>query len=159
MPNDALLVTADVVGLYSSIPHEAGLQALKEVLELKKDKKILTNNLFKMAEFVLKNNCFAFNGEVKYQISETAIGTKFASKYASIFMDEIETKSLDTQEFKPFVWFPYIDDVFFIWTHGKEKLEKFLKNFNNYHPNIKFTHEFNKENIPFLDLKVSLSGG
>ena len=46
----------------------------------------------------------------------------------------------------------------YIWTHCKEKLEEFLKGFNNYHPNIKFTHEFNKENIPFLDLKVSLSG-
>ena len=44
-------------------------------------------------------------------------------------------------------------------THGKEKLEEFLKDVNNYHPNIKLTHEFNKEKIPFLDLKVSLSGG
>ena len=74
-------------------------------------------------------------------------------------MDEIETNFLDTQEFKPFVRFRYIDDVFFICTHCKEKLEEFLKNFNNYHPNIKFTNEFNKENIPLLDLKVSLSGG
>ena len=57
------------------------------------------------------------------------------------------------------VWFRYIDDVFFIWTHGKEKLEEFLKYLNNYHPNIKFTQEFNKENILFLDVKVSLSGG
>ena len=74
-------------------------------------------------------------------------------------MDKIETNFLDTQEFKLLVWFRYIDDVFFIWTHGKEKLEEFLKDFNNYHPNIKLTHEFNKESIPFLDLKVSLSGG
>ena len=27
--NDALLVTADVVGLYPSIPHEVGLSALR----------------------------------------------------------------------------------------------------------------------------------
>ena len=74
-------------------------------------------------------------------------------------MNEIETNFLDTQEFKPLVRFRYIDDVFFIWTYCKEKLEEFLKNFNNYHPNIKFTNEFNKENIPLLDLKVSLSGG
>ena len=47
-------------------------------------------------------------------------------------------------------------NVFLIWTHGKEKLEEFLKDINNYHSNIKFTHEFNKENIPFLDLQVSL---
>ena len=56
------------------------------------------------------------------------------------------------------LWFRYIDDVFFIWTHGKEKLEEFLEDFNNYYPNIKFTHEFNKERITFMDLKVALSG-
>ena len=52
--NDALLVKADVVGLYISIPHEAGLQVLKEVLKPRKDKKISTNDLVKMAAFVLK---------------------------------------------------------------------------------------------------------
>ena len=58
IPNDVFLVTADVVGLYPRILHEVGLQALKEVLERRKDKKILTNYLAKMAAFVLKNNCF-----------------------------------------------------------------------------------------------------
>ena len=158
IPNNALLVTADVVGLYPSFPHEAGLQALKKVSERRKDKKISTNDLVKMAAFVFKNNYFEFNGEVKHQILRAVIGTRFAPTDAFIVIDIIETNFLDTQEFKPLVWFRYIDDVFFIWTHGKEKLGEFLKDFNNYHPNIKFTHEFNKENITFLDLKVSLSG-
>ena len=39
---DALLVTADVVGLYPWFTHGAGLQALKEVFERRKDKKIST---------------------------------------------------------------------------------------------------------------------
>ena len=45
-----------------------------------------------MAEFVLKNNYFDFNVQVKHQIWGTAIGTKFAPAYAWIFMDEIESK-------------------------------------------------------------------
>ena len=49
IPNDALLVTADVVRLYPSIPHEAGLQALKEVLESRKHKnKVLRFLSFQM---------------------------------------------------------------------------------------------------------------
>ena len=32
MPKDALLETADVVALYSSMPDEVGLKALKETL-------------------------------------------------------------------------------------------------------------------------------
>ena len=65
----------------------------------------------------------------------------------------------DTQEVKPSVEFRYTDDFFLIWRHGKEKLEEFLKDFYNYHSNIKFTHEFNKENITFLNLKAYFSGG
>ena len=109
-----MFVTADVVGSYPSIPYEAELQALKEVLECRKDKKISTNDLVKMAASVLKNDNFKFNGEVKHQISGTAIDTKFAPTYASIFMDKIETNFLDTQEFKRLVWFRYTDDVFVI---------------------------------------------
>ena len=49
IPNDTLLVTADVVGLYPSIPHEAGLQALKKVLEHRKHKnKVLQFLSFQM---------------------------------------------------------------------------------------------------------------
>ena len=58
-----------------------------------------------MAEFVLKNNYFGFNGKVKKQISRTAIGTKFAPPYACIFMDQAETKFLKTQTHKPLVCF------------------------------------------------------
>ena len=151
-------MTADVVGLYLSIPHEAGLRALKEVLDRREEKKISTEDLVKMAEFDLKNNYFEFNGHVKHQISGKAIGTKFASTYASIFMDEIETKFLQTQEFQPLVRSRYIDDVFFIWTHAPNKLVSFMTKFDDYRPNVKFTYKSNKENITFLDLNVSLSG-
>ena len=110
-----------------------------------------------MASFVLKNNLLEFNRKVKQQIFGTALGTKFAPTYACIFMNKIESDFLKTQEAKPLVWYRYIDDVFFIWTHGEQKLNSFLEELNNYHPNIKFTHESSKENISFLDLSVSLS--
>ena len=38
LPENAILVTADVVGPYPSIPHEAGLQALEEALENRNQK-------------------------------------------------------------------------------------------------------------------------
>ena len=106
-----------------------------------------------MASFVLKNNLFEFNGKVKQQVSGTAIDTKFAPTYACIFMDKIESDVLKTQEAKPLVWYRYIDDVFFIWTHGEQNLNSFLEELNNYHLNIKFTHESSKENIAFLHQK------
>ena len=116
------------------------------------------NFIFTLCEYIYIYIHIYIYEEVKHQISGTAIGTKFAPTYAPTFVDKIETNFLDMHEFKLLVWFRYID-VFFIWKHGKEKLEEFLKDFDSYHPNIKLTYEFNKESIPILDLKVSLCGG
>ena len=53
---NAILVTADVAGFYPSIPHEACLRALREVLDKQGNKCIPTEDLVKMAEFALKTN-------------------------------------------------------------------------------------------------------
>ena len=85
------MVTENVVGLYSSISHDSGLEALRKAFDNRENKNILTDNLTKMAEFILKNNFFEYNGKVKKQISGTAIGTKFVRPYTCIFMDQDET--------------------------------------------------------------------
>ena len=77
MPDNAILVTADVVGLYPSIPHQADINTLKEALDKRPLKKIPTNDLIKMAEFVLSNNFLKFNSDTFQEI-----GTKFAPPYA-----------------------------------------------------------------------------
>ena len=52
-------------------------------------------------------------------------------------------------------WYGFdISIIFSLFRHMVKKNWK-----SSYHPNIKFTQEFNKESIPILDLKVSLSGG
>ena len=84
----SILVTADVVGLYPSIPHKAGLEALRRRLNKRETSEISTDDIVEMAEFALKNNFFEFNGEVKKQKSGTTIGTELAPPYACIFMDE-----------------------------------------------------------------------
>ena len=58
-------------------------------------------------------------------------------------MDKLETDFLNTQEYLPLVLYRYIDDLFFISTHGEEKLKFFLNDLNKYHPNINFNHESN----------------
>ena len=57
------------------------------------------------------------------------------------------------------VWFCCIDDIFFIWTHGEKNLRNFMAEFNLFSDDIKFTYEYNKDTISFLDLKVILSNG
>ena len=90
IPDNAILATADIVGLYPSIGYHASLITLKEALDKRLLKKITTHNLIKMAEIVLSNNFFEFNSGTFQKISGTAIGTKFALPYAFIYMDQVE---------------------------------------------------------------------
>ena len=71
-------------------------------------------------------------------------------------MDQVECEFLKTKQHQPLVWFRYIDDIFFIWTHCREKLEGYLDNFNKFHPNLRFTLEYSRKNVTFLDLDVKI---
>ena len=156
IPENAFLVTADVVGLYPSIPHDEGLEVLRKQLNAFDNKSIPTEDLVKMAEFVLKNNYFEFNSTVKHQISGTAIGTKFAPPYACIFMDYIEREFLKSEQIQTWIWFRHIDDIFFIWTASEKKLDEFLNRLNSFHPSLRFTHERSRESLNFLDVIVKI---
>ena len=154
IPDNPSLVTVGVVGLYPSIPQEVHLRKNRtEGKRIKSLLKILSKWLSLCLRITTLSSTVMLN--IKYRVLLLAI--KFSPPYACIFMDEIETKFLQTQEFQPLVWFRYIDDVFFIWTHGPDKLVSFMTEFNNYHPNIKFTYESNKENITFLELDFTPS--
>ena len=47
IPEGTILVTADVVDIYPSIPHKTGLNALREALDKRKNKHIPTGEMLK----------------------------------------------------------------------------------------------------------------
>ena len=79
----------------------------------------------------------------------TTTGTNFAPTYACIFMDEVETEFLKSQELQPFLWLRYIRDIFLIWTHGTQDLDSFLNVLNKFHPNLSFTYETSEERVNY----------
>ena len=157
LPDDIILCTVDNVGLYSNIPREEGLSALRKQLNLRQEKGVTTLTLVEIAEVVLKNSIFTFKEKTLKQKWGTAIGTKFAPPYSILFMAELEEEILSEIELKLFL----IESVhmFFLWEHGEEKLKGFIEHLNEKHPTIKFTAEWSKTSINFLDVTVSLVGG
>ena len=71
-------------------------------------------------------------------------------------MGDLEEKFLAQFPLKPYLWLRYIDDIFMVWTHGEDKLEHFINHINSLQSTIKFTHEFSKSHISFLDVMVLL---
>ena len=159
LPDDIIFCTVDVVGLYPNIPHEEGLSALLKRLDLRQGKDVTTSTLAELAEVVLKNNIFTFKEKTLKQKRGTAIGTKFAPPYSILFMAELEEEILREIELNPYLRWRYIDDIFFLWEHGEEKLKEFIEHLNEKHPTIKFTAEWSQTSINFLDVTVSLIGG
>ena len=155
VPENAILCTIDVVGLYPSIPHEEGLATLKYALDARQEKTVSTESLMDLASLVLKNNYFEFNDNFYLQKQGTAIGTKMAPSYAVLFMDAIESAFLDSVAQKPLIWWRYIDDIFLVWEHGENTLIDFIAELNAFHPSVKFTSEWSKKCINYLDVSVS----
>ena len=107
------------------------------------EKYISSDTLCALVEVVLKNKVFKFGKKTLKQKRGTAIGMKFAEYYV-LFMAELEEQILRKAEFKLYLWWRYIDDIFFLWKHGEEKLKSFIDNINKMHPTIKFTTDWSK---------------
>ena len=159
LPDGAILCTMDVVGLYPNIPHGEGLDSLRRFLETRDNKQISSDTLTELPEVVLKNNIFEFHEKTFKQKRGTAIGTKFAPSYAILFMANLEEKMLEGFEKKPMIWWRYIDDIFFIWQHGEESLKVFIEQVNMFRSTMKFTAEYSKEEVDFLDVNIKLIDG
>lgn len=52
------------------------------------------------------------------------------------------------------IWRCDIDDIFMMWENGKEELPEFLNVFSLYQPTIKFTAEYFRAQMNFLDNTV-----
>ena len=76
-----------------------------------------------------------------------------------VYMGYMENQFLKNEQIQPWIWFRYNDDIFFIWTASEKELDDFLERLNNFHPNLKFTHERSREEINFLDVTVRVNHG
>ena len=149
-----LLVTIDVKSLYTNIPYTEGIATITRMMEdtgLDTLHKMFICNL---THQVLTKNYFKFNGQMYIQKQGTAIGTRLAPNYAIIFMLYLESNMLNKSTLKPKTWLRFIDDIFVIWSHGIQALILLMDMLNSHHPTIKFTYEYNRHEIPFLDTIV-----
>eukprot|EP00745_Piridium_sociabile_P013804 TRINITY_DN2026_c0_g1_i5.p1 TRINITY_DN2026_c0_g1~~TRINITY_DN2026_c0_g1_i5.p1 ORF type:complete len:690 (-),score=105.99 TRINITY_DN2026_c0_g1_i5:520-2589(-) len=160
---EAHLVTLDVVGLYTNIPHNDIDEAIRAVLDQSDmaTHSPPTKTIIDIVNFVLLNNFFCFEGQTYKQIYGTAMGTPMAPTVANLFMGWLEKKLLANSpvDVHPQWWKRFIDDIFLLWLHPISQLEEFKSYINQLHPTIKFTITSSSVKLPFLDIMVSLENG
>ena len=94
IPKHSLLVTIDVVSLYTSIPQHEGTQAPLEAIEAANASDLGRDVLQALFDIVFVGNFFRFDRQVYSQLVGTAMGTKMALSYANLFMDRFERSFL-----------------------------------------------------------------
>ena len=153
------LVSMDVTNLYTNIPHHEGIRVVSETIKQRGNELPSNEMIIKMLSLILKCNCFKFNRNYFLQINGTAMGTRVAPTYAIIFMNWFEEEFVYTYKQKPRIWFRFIDDIWCIFKGSETDLLNFLNYLNNVHCSIKFTWEYSKKNIVFLDLQTFVENG
>ena len=144
----------DVTSLYTSIPHNDGIETCREAWDQRAVKEPPTECLVQLLTLVLKYNNFTFNGEHCLQINGTAMGTKMAPSYANIFMEKLEKLIIQSAPYKPISLFRFIDDVDMRWTASEENLNRFFDPSKNVHPTINSLMKHPEITSPFLILTL-----
>ena len=158
---ETILVTLDVRSLYTNIPNNEGLDAIKSYFRSRAapGDQILSKVICTFLTLILTLNNFVFNGVNYVQTNGASMGTKCAPTYASLFMGKFEERYiLPMIRDRVRLYLRYIDDLLMIWTDSEEELIKFLEELNKKHPTIKFEYEYSREKINFLDTTIINSG-
>jgi hypothetical protein len=161
LPINAFPISIDVVGLYSNIPMEEGIECLREALNTRKDQTTPTTLLITLLTLVLSLNIFEFGTQLFQQLLGTAMGTKVAPTFANIFMGKLDKMILNTSNNCIRFYKRFIDDILIFWTSTEEDFLEFMTKINNLHETIKFTHSYNisDKSTTYLDMTIKLKNG
>ena len=77
-------------------------------------------------------------------MSGTGFGTMFVSLYSILLMAKLKDEILSEKGLKPYLWWGYTCDNFFLWKHGQEELKEFVEHLNEKYPTTKFTAEWSQ---------------
>ncbi|KAJ8917059.1 hypothetical protein NQ315_012978 [Exocentrus adspersus] len=155
-----LLVSFDVVSLFTNVPVDKTLSIVRNKLEndnnLKDRTKLNVSAFMELLTLCIKTTYFQLENDFYQQDFGMAMGSSLSPIMSNIFMEHFEETYVKSYINKPKIWWRYVDDVFSIWPHGQDNLTDFLNFLNNIEPTIKFTLELEENNkLPFLDVMIS----
>ena len=153
------LVSFDVESLFTNVPVPETLKIIESRLTndetLSHRTNLPVNVIMELLELCTQCNYFELEGKIFRQDEGMAMGSPLSPIFANIFMEEFEQKALALAQFKPKIWWRYVDDTFVVFPHGDTKLNEFLELLNSISPSIRLTMEREVQNkLAFLDVCV-----
>jgi len=151
-----VLLSLDVVSLFTNVPLELALEGVRKRWDYIKDHtKIPLEPFIRALEFVLSSSFFTFNGITYQQTFGTPMGSPLSPIMADLVLQDLEEFCLQKLNISLPIYFRYVDDI--ILAAPREKVDLIFQIFNSYHPRLKFTIEMEENrSINFLDTTISV---
>ena len=155
---DETIISYDIKALFTSVPIQPVINIIKNKLENDKNLKSRTSmsieHITSLLDYCLKSTYFVFKGQYYEQLEGAAMGSPLCPIIANLYMEEFETKALNTAPNPPTLWKRFVDDTFVVIKKCHQ--EEFFHHINSIEDSIQFTAEDTHADgtLPFLDVLV-----
>ncbi|BHF84171.1 hypothetical protein SprV_0902732100 [Sparganum proliferum] len=155
-----MMVSFDVVSLFTSIPTDLAISTIDELLQEKydeTDQQLKRTHVVELLELCLRT-FFTFNNRVYEQKKGTPMGSPLSGLIAKAVLQRLERPVF--RSYSPKFWARYVDDTFVVVK--RNDVQEFKALLNSIFPDIQFTMEEEDNNqLPFLDVNITrvASGG
>jgi hypothetical protein len=158
LPKNCLLVTIDCIGMFTNVlQNEVETEVIKTLTETNSGiyfpKMPPIHHMEALLKLVLQRNCFSFNEKFYLQTTGVSMGQKCSPELCDIMFHSLENKFISLSD-KIFKWYRYRDDILLFWIGDEHELNDFISRINSMHPTLKFTYDWSKTEINFLDLTI-----
>jgi len=152
--DDDVLISLDVVCMYSNIPIELVNNIItKKWNKIKEYTNIPFNEFIYALTLTLNKAYFQYDGKFYQQVFGCAMGAPISSVIAQLVLEDLENNIIPKLNFQPTLYKRYVDDCLIILP--KNKIEYITEQFNSYHHKLQFTVEKEINNsINYLDVTI-----
>ena len=155
---EEILISYDVSALFTSIPVDSALEAVKIALEEDDSWKEITDltadQVLQLLDFCLSTTYFVFREQFYQQCGGCAMGSPVSPVIGNLYMKHFEKAALSTSPVTNKIWLRFVDDTFVIIP--KSGVNEFFEHINSQNAHIKFTSEQEEDgHLAFLDTCIS----
>jgi hypothetical protein len=154
-------ITMDVTDLYTMIPQEGGVTAIKRLMEasgLKQIDGVKKEIILALTRFVITNNYFYLDGSYYKQIRGGAMGSPLTLTIANAYMYFVERPISKWANKTCSLYYRYIDDLFIMSNVHADTLNGLVNFWNRLDSNIKLSENIG-QTTEYLDVRLVNRGG
>ena len=154
--DDMCFVSFDVKSLFTNVPIDLACELIQKHWDAIQENTTLNQDAFiEGIKLCASATVIQYDGKYYRQIFGCPMGSSLSGAITNLVMIDLENTSLQSIPTDAVnIYKRYVDDIFAYML--KCFINTLLTAFNNYHPRLQFTVEYEKEGkLPFLDVSVS----